>query len=349
MFVRDAWYTAAWGDEVSENPLGRRICNEPIVFFRDQRGKVAALEDRCCHRGLPLHLGTVVEQGLQCGYHGLVYDRTGRCVYIPAQDQIPERAKVRSYSVQERDQLVWVWIGDPSKADETKPPDFAYHNDTANWPHKHAVLHINANYVLLLDNLMDATHVGYVHSKTIGGDPLAFVRAKEKLTRNPNGLTLTSWLLDSTPPPTYVKAVGFEGKIDRWLERQYIAPGSVLLWTGAVNAGMGAYENNRREGGFSLRMFNGLTPETETTSFYFWSAANGYRQNEPQATEQLFAEVESTFAEDKSVIEAQQKRLTEFGDAGRVDITTDRTQLAMRRIIERMLAGSAAGVTLDVA
>jgi phenylpropionate dioxygenase-like ring-hydroxylating dioxygenase large terminal subunit len=337
MFIRDAWYTAAWADEIVDRPLARRVCNEPVVFFRDRDGRLGALEDRCCHRGAPLHLGAIVERGLQCGYHGLVYDRTGQCVYIPAQDRIPGRAKVRSYPVVEKDQLVWIWIGDPANADESKIVDFPYHNDRARWPHKHAVLHVNAGYLLLIDNLMDATHVGYVHNRTIGGDPLAFMRAKEKLTRNPEGLVLTSWLLNSVAPPTYVKAVGFKGKIDRWLEREYIAPGTVLLWTGAVEAGIGAYEHNRREGGFSLRMFNGLTPETETSSFYFWSAANGYRQNEPEATEQVFAEVNSTFDEDKVVVEAQQKRMTEFGDAGLVDIVTDSTRLHMRRIIERML------------
>jgi phenylpropionate dioxygenase-like ring-hydroxylating dioxygenase large terminal subunit len=337
MFIRDAWYTAAWADEIADRPLARRICNEPVVFFRDRSGRLGALEDRCCHRGAPLHLGAVVDQGLQCVYHGLIYDRTGQCVYIPAQDRIPRRAKVRSHPVVEKDQLVWIWIGDPAKADESKIIDFPYHNDPARWPHKHAVLHVNAGYLLLIDNLMDATHVGYVHNKTIGGDPLAFMQAKEKLTHNPQGLVLTSWLLDSVAPPTYAKAVGFKGKIDRWLEREYIAPGTVLLWTGAVEAGAGAYEQNRREGGFSLRMFNGLTPETETSSFYFWSAANGYRQNEPEATEQVFTEVKATFDEDKVVVEAQQKRMTEFGDAELVDIVTDSTRLHMRRIVQQML------------
>jgi phenylpropionate dioxygenase-like ring-hydroxylating dioxygenase large terminal subunit len=134
MFIRNAWYTAAWTDEIAERPLGRRICNEPIVFFRDRQGRIAALTDRCCHRSSPLHLGTVVEQGLQCGYHGLIFDRAGRCVYIPAQDRIPERAKVPSYPVVEKDQLVWVWIGDPAKGDESKIVDFPITTTVQNGP-----------------------------------------------------------------------------------------------------------------------------------------------------------------------------------------------------------------------
>jgi phenylpropionate dioxygenase-like ring-hydroxylating dioxygenase large terminal subunit len=341
MFISDSWYTAAWSDEIGQGPFGRRICNEPIVFFRDRQGRIAALQDRCCHRSAPLHLGEVVEQGLQCGYHGLTFDRTGRCVSIPAQARIPETARVRSYPVVEKDQLVWIWIGDSAKADASKIIDFPYHSDGTNWPHQHTVLHVKANYLLLVDNLMDATHVGYVHRKTIGGDPLAFAQAKQKLIRKPDGLTLTSWLLNSIAPPTYVKAIGFEGRIDRWLERQFIAPGNVLLWSGAVDAGTGAYENDRREGGFSLRMFNGLTPETDMTSHYFWSTANGYRQTEPEATAQVFAEVKLAFDEDKLVVEQQQSRLSEFGDEGLIDISTDATRLYMRRVVQRLLSEGA--------
>src|SRR4051812_44748138 len=81
--LRNAWYIAAWADELGATPLARRICNEPIVLFRDRDGRAAALEDRCCHRAAPLHLGGVVENGLQCGYHGLIFDGSGRCVTIP--------------------------------------------------------------------------------------------------------------------------------------------------------------------------------------------------------------------------------------------------------------------------
>jgi len=80
MFIRNAWYIAAWADELSDKPLARRILNEPVVLFRDKSGKAAAIADRCCHRGTPLSLGEVTDQGLQCGYHGMIFDGAGKCV-----------------------------------------------------------------------------------------------------------------------------------------------------------------------------------------------------------------------------------------------------------------------------
>src|ERR1700731_1603226 len=117
MLLRNAWYIAAWADELKAEPLARRICDEPIALFRDKDNRAAALADRCCHRAAPLHMGTVVEEGIQCGYHGLVFDRSGRCVRIPGQRRIPQEAAVRSCPVVEKDQLVWVWMGEEGSAD----------------------------------------------------------------------------------------------------------------------------------------------------------------------------------------------------------------------------------------
>ncbi len=337
MLLRNAWYIAAWADEITDAPLARRICDEPIVLFRDSDGRAAALADRCCHRAAPLSMGSIVAEGLQCGYHGLVFDAVGRCVHIPGQPRIPEEARVRSYPLVEKDALVWLWIGDPAKADPAKIVDFPYHNDPANWPNKHDMYPIKGNYLLMIDNLMDLTHLGYLHAKTVGGNPGQHVDAEMKTVRTPTGLKFTRWMKNSVPPPSYVKAAGFTGRVDRWQEFEFAAPSSVLQWTGAADVGTGAPEG-RREGGFQFRLFHGLTPETETSCLYFWSVANGYRQNEPEATEQLYREIAPTFVEDRVMVEAQQARLSEFGDAGLIDIASDATRLRMRRILERMMA-----------
>jgi len=124
MFIRNAWYVAAWADEISDLPLARRICNEPVVLYRDWQSRPAALLDMCCHRGAPLHLGKVVEEGLQCGYHGLIFDHSGACVQVPGQDRIVERTRVRGFPVVEQDGFIWIWMGDPAKADPAKAIDF---------------------------------------------------------------------------------------------------------------------------------------------------------------------------------------------------------------------------------
>jgi len=335
MFVRNAWYIAAWGDEIGDTPLARRICNEPIVLFRDRAGSAAALADRCCHRSAPLSLGTVVEGGIQCGYHGLVIDATGKCVKVPGQRQIPTDATVRSYPLVEKNQFVWIWLGDPALADPASIIDFPYHDDHAAWPHKHTMYPIKGNYMLMVDNLMDLTHLGYLHGRTIGGNPSQHVEAEMKTVRTPTGVKFTRWMRNSLPPPSYVKAAGFAGRIDRLQSFEFVAPSTILQWTGATDAGSGRDPDDFE---FKFRLFHGLTPETETSCFYFWSAANGYRQNEPAATELLYGQIAVAFLEDQAMVEAQQARLGEFGEGGLVDIASDATRMTMRRHVDRMIA-----------
>jgi phenylpropionate dioxygenase-like ring-hydroxylating dioxygenase large terminal subunit len=337
MFLRNAWYIAAWADELGEAPLARRILGEPIVLFRDPAGRVGALADRCCHRAAPLSMGRVVEGGLECGYHGLTFDGAGRCIAIPGQTRIPENARVRSYPVCEKDQLIWVWTGDPARADPRRIVDFPFHTDKAAWPNKHDVYPIKGNYMLMVDNLMDLTHLGYLHARTVGGNPNAHVDADMKTVRTPNGLKFTRWMRNSLPPPSYVRAAGFQGRIDRCQEFEFVAPSTILQWTGAIDAGS-PFTDPQRDFRFQFRLFHGLTPETETSCFYFWSAANGYRQNEPEATEQLYQEIAPTFVEDRVMVEAQQARLGEFGETGLVDIASDASRMHMRRLVERLIA-----------
>jgi len=336
MFIQNAWYMAAWAHEITHAPFPRTLCGISLVFFKNpETGEIGALHDRCCHRGTPLSLGQVVPEGLECGYHGMVFDEHGACVHIPGQARIPAKARVRSFPVVVQDEIVWVWMGDPANADPARIVSYPYHNDHAKWPHKHQVYRVKANYMLLVDNLMDLTHLAFVHKNTIGGNPKAHVEAQMKVTPRDDGLHFIRWLMESAPPPTYRKAVDLAERIDRWMEFQYIAPGTVLQWTGGIDSGKNAAEN-RDQPGFSLRIFHGLTPETDTSCFYFWSAANGYRQDEPQATEDLFREIDTAFKEDKTVVEAQQAMLSSTGEGELVDIVSDAARIHMRRTVDRL-------------
>jgi phenylpropionate dioxygenase-like ring-hydroxylating dioxygenase large terminal subunit len=339
MFIKNAWYVAAWADELRGAPLGRRICNEPVVLFRDAAGRASALADYCCHRSAPLSAGKIVEAGLECGYHGIVYGGDGVCVSIPGQVHVPPKARVRNYPLVEKDAMLWIWMGDPNDADAAQIVDYPFHNDTANWPHKHTMYSIAGSAMLMVDNLMDLTHLAYVHTSTIGGNAKAHVEAIMDTKPTETGLKFTRWLLDTAPPPTYRKgAPQLADKIDRWQEFEFIAPGAVLQWTGAVDANTGAYDRGMRDGGFSLRIFPGLTPATETTCYYFWSGSNGYRQNEPQATIDLFDELETAFKEDVRIVGLQQARLSEIGEESLINIVADGARVHMRRVVDKLLA-----------
>src|SRR5690606_18653680 len=142
MFVRNAWYVAATRQEVSDKPLARTLLNEPVVLFLNGQAEICALEDRCCHRGAPLSLGEVTSAGVRCGYHGMEFDRSGRCVDIPGQERIPARAAVRSYPVAAKGDYVWIWMGDADKADAADIVDYPPEGD--GWPRANDMLHLKA-------------------------------------------------------------------------------------------------------------------------------------------------------------------------------------------------------------
>ena len=133
MFLKNAWYVAGTPDEIDGKPLGRKICNESMVFYRAADGQVAALEDFCPHRGAPLSLGFVRDGVLVCGYHGLEMGCNGKTAGMPGQ-RVGGFPPIRSFPVAERYGFIWVWPGDASEADPAKLPTLAWAEDPA-WAH----------------------------------------------------------------------------------------------------------------------------------------------------------------------------------------------------------------------
>jgi vanillate O-demethylase monooxygenase subunit len=340
----NAWYQAAWMNEVSDTPLARTFLNEKVVLFRDKDGNAHALEDRCCHRATPLSLGDVVDSGIQCGYHGLIFDGDGKCVEIPGQDSIPPQAQVRSYPIVEQQEIIWIWMGDPAKADESQVIDFPFLDDHENHPHGHALMEIDCNYMLLVDNLMDLTHIPYIHKKTIGGgDQKGQVNAKMDVKKTDNGVHYIRWMENIMPPPTYAKGAGWgpEVKVDRWQEFEYVAPATVLQWTGALEHGRNAKENRNQDGGWNTHIWHTATPETETSCFYFWASTNSYKPADTEETKKLHEAISFTFHEDVSFLEQQQACLSADPDQVLVDIKHDVARKPARQALERMIRADA--------
>src|SRR5580700_11304194 len=333
MFLRNYWYVAATDAEVGRKPLGRTILGEPVVLFRSDAGAPVAFEDRCAHRHLPLSMGKLIGDRLQCHYHGLQYDRTGRCVRIPGQDQIPPDAKVKAYPVVERYRWLWIWMGDPAQADETLIPDFHWFDDPA-WGAKGSYLHVKANWQLIVDNLLDLTHLAFVHESTIGNAALVD-NAAVKVTRAPNNVVVTRWIIDAPAPPTFVKAGGFTGPVDRWQIIDFVPPAFLRLDVGCTPTGTGAPQG-RRVGGITMRNLNAITPETETTSHYFWGQAHDWDVGNTALTDMLVEQITTAFLEDVAVFEAQQRNMTILPNAAQIDINADTGVIQARRILDRI-------------
>lgn len=333
-FPLDQWYVAALSQELKDQPLGRTLLNKPVVLFRTADNQVAALEDRCCHRALPLSGGTVEERGLRCGYHGLLFSEGGKCIEIPGQDKIPSKAKVPAYPVREQDQIIWIWFGSAEHPQPTfAPPAYDVHS-SGKYLFDGDVYHYDAPYQLIHDNLMDLSHLGYVHLHTIGGNASIHMNAQMNVDGDDSMVRVVRHMPDSVPPPTYTAAYPFKGNIDRWQEIEFHI-NHLRIWTGAIDAGTDDL-NNPDRGGFHMRGFHGVTPETDTSSHYFWTMATNPEHDPEAVTAKVLHQTRLTFDEDKVVIEAQYQNMCRFGTRPMIDIHVDVGANRARRIIERL-------------
>jgi phenylpropionate dioxygenase-like ring-hydroxylating dioxygenase large terminal subunit len=334
MFIKNHWYVAGWSNELSGVPFGRTFLNEPVVLYRTDLGRAVAMEDRCCHRNLPLSMGVVQGETIVCGYHGLVYNCAGQCIHVPGQEQIPKEARVRTYPLVEHDGVLWIWMGQVDLADETRIVRYPFHSDPK-WAYQATHYQINCHYELINDNLLDLSHVGYVHQKTIGGTPGAHSDARLVTERVEDSVIVRRWMQDTVPPPTYQRNLGFKGRIDRWMEITFVL-GLIRIYIGANDAGVGLDEAEKMDK-LGIRIFNGITPETDKTTHYFWTAAHNFNVNDPAVTAAFHGEIAATFEEDRQVVEAQQRRFDQLPDRKTIAIRSDLGTAQARRMLHQRM------------
>ncbi|GAA4132634.1 hypothetical protein GCM10023067_53010 [Aminobacter aganoensis] len=185
-FIKNTWYAAAWSHEITRDMLARTIANEKIVFYRTESGEVAALEDRCPHRFVPLHLGKLKGDIVECAYHGLCFDASGACTLNPHGDgKIPRAARVKAYKVVEKHSIAWLWLGEAERADESLIADFSVLTDPS-FQTVSSYLHVRANYQLISDNLLDLSHGQYIHPMfaTLRGRHVSSRRKSQPITKS---------------------------------------------------------------------------------------------------------------------------------------------------------------------
>ena len=308
MFMTNCWQVAAYSAEVTHRLLTRRLVGEGVILYRTGAGEVVAMHDRCPHRHVPLSLGCLDGDVVQCGYHGLRFNPTGACVHVPGQVQIPPKARVRVYPVREKHSFVWLWLGDPERADPALIPDFHWMDDSE-WTVAEGYHRIAADYRLLVDNLLDLSHESFVHPETIGNAAVADSPVSVKVIERKT-VRVHRDMLDCEPPPQFVALAGFTGRIDRWHTTLYTPPGFCIIAVGAVPAG-----TTDRTAGFEAFILNLITPETERSSHYFWGHARNNRLGDQALTDTIRRSIVTTFDQDKTVLEAQQVEIAAVGSS----------------------------------
>jgi vanillate O-demethylase monooxygenase subunit len=334
MFVRNAWYVAAWDHEVTRTLQRRVILDAPVLLFRKDDGTAVALEDRCCHRQAPLSMGRLIGNVVKCPYHGLEFDSSGKCVKVPSQDLVPASAKVRAYPLVEKNHWLWIWMGEPAKADPALIEDFHFLDDPA-WRFGGNYLHVESNYLLLVENLLDTTHLPFLHPTTLGTD--AFARSEFEVKREGDRITVARYLMNELPAPFHKQMGGFPDgmKVDRWQVTHYGPPSFVRLDIGSAPVGTPIRQGERSKG-VNMWNLNAITPETEKTAHYFFAQAYNVKLDEPWVGNMLAKQITEIFMDDMAMVRAQQKNM-DIGPSPSVTLGQDKAWIAMRGIVDRLI------------
>ncbi len=331
-FIHDAWYVIAAAGEITRTPLARTVLGQSIVLFRTEAGAVVALQNRCCHRSFPLVHGRIEGDTIVCGYHGLRYDASGRCIEIPMQKSVPSALRVRAYQTAERGPFVWVWEGDESRAAQTPVPhqDFMDHPD---WDVRWGYLHIKGSYVHLHENLLDLSHLSFLHATTFGTPEYARAPVEVKI----DGDDFQVWRhVECQLPPIYARPLGWEGaKAMRSSGSRYVSPG--------LHVNFGIFRNLDRadqpeESRPMIKVAQLITPESPRSTHYWTVQARNFARGDAEMGEFMIKQQLTAFREDAFALERiSELQALEAGQPYReISLPTDRAGVLMRRHLKRL-------------
>ena len=332
-WIDNRWYVAAWDFEVDRAPLARTICGEPVMLYRRLDRQIVAMQDACPHRLLPLSMGIKEGDSIRCRYHGLLIGSDGRAEEMPLRnDPVNRSICVKTYPVVERHRYVWIWIGAAEKADPALIPDF-WPCSTDGWTFDGGYNAIACDYRLLIDNLMDLTHETYVHEGSIGQREL--MEAPISTHSEGDEIVVTRWMPGIEAPPFWRGALGKDGLVDRWQICRFLPPSNVIIDVGVapVEAGASVEDHDQGVRGFVI---DAITPESETSTHYFWGMARNFDVHDTGFTARFKQQQGGVFAEDVEVLEAQQRSTLRNPGSKLRAYAIDQGGVKARLVIERL-------------
>lgn len=327
------WYIAGFSRELEQQLIGRTILGKKMVLFRDSGGVAHALSGICPHRMMPLELGTLDNDTLVCGYHGLGFDTSGKCVATPTSSK-QANCSLQRFPLQEAGPLLWVWPGEPEKAADTPLPDQASIGIGKEGWHTECVqrIELKARYQILIDNLFDLSHLGFVHASIVGSGGIALI---EPEIEERNGRLIVSRLLSDVPADDY----------HRFLHPHIGDTMSVGLETDLVGVGLlnaggpawnGTAENDKLLG--HMNFIHGITPETPSSTHYYSILARDFRVDDIPLTQALAAQNVAVIQQDVEVLEEIESLLQSGLDMPReVSIGSDQGGKRARRYLVQLI------------
>jgi len=329
-FIHNAWYVAAFTEEIGEALLRRTLLGKRVVMFRTGDGRPVVLDDRCPHRSFPLSASRRDGDTIVCGYHGLRFDSHGDCIEAPSQTPCPKGIGVRAYAVLEHGPLLWIWMGDPAEADPAQLPPDAWITDPA-WETSHGHMDLRASYVRLHENLLDLTHLSFLHAATIGTPDYAGAAYQTELGEG--RFALVRNVVPTSLPPVWGEPTGLHGKptAARIARSEFHSPAmhevNVAFYDTALPAG------SRPE--FRIRTAHLPTPETATSTHYFVVHGRDFAQQDAAITHAMHERLFAAFHEDVIGLALQEELLASADeDFHEMSLAADGPAIAMRRYIK---------------
>lgn len=332
-FIKNTWYVVALSDDVTREPKAIRVCGEPLVLFRTEGGQAVVMQDRCPHRLVPLSKGRVVGDEIQCAYHGIRFDCTGKCVHVPGDrrpvERLPRQFDVPVFKSRELHGFLWVWLGDAEVGERTPLPPFVEYMDMPGWTCFRGSQYTKADVSLIIDNLLDLSHEAFLHPNTIGNAAVGETAAETRVLEQ--SIEVERLMPDCPPPAMFREAAGFTGNIDRY-QRVVFTPASSFCIV--VRATPVAGTSGDRLEWFVHHL---LTPEEEGKTHYFFSLTRNFALDSQQVTDTLSAGARRTLKEDHDMLEAQQQALTSVPlESRRLHTMFDGAPNAGRRLIQQI-------------
>lgn len=291
--IRNEWYVAALADEITREPLRRTVLEQDIVFYRDTQGRAIALQNRCAHRSYPLSKGHLDGDNIVCPYHGMEFAADGRCARIPSQKTVPEAMCVQAYPLVEQGSFVWIWTGAPDQVDRDKLVAQPWFTEPG-WAHVAGYFPMKAGYLGLHENLLDLSHFPFVHGAALGKPEHAESRPKFEVV---DGMVKSAVMhRDVVVGPAFASAAKMTAPIDRLSEQ--------IVPTPAIHLGKAIYTDSSEPQKTSVRyIIHYPTPETRTSTHYFWGVARDVGIDDPAVEEETRAVAAKAFDEDRRVLE----------------------------------------------